>query len=281
MQQTCMPMDGKTRDPNCKPFIFHQQSFIKMKHNSLVQSLCALALLALSFSACDKKDPWAGTFKGEEATFGFGKAYTYVTNDNDGNPLEVGIAMDEAAFNNFNDMSGDAEVSLDYPEQAGETPFKHQFMGYAAHGHEPVMVYGLPHFDLHFYTSTEAERIAISPFDTVKANLMPTVEHFPAAYFPAGLVPQMGVHWIDPTSPEFNGSVFNSTFIWGSFDNKVTFLEPMISQQFIKDTHDYETDIKQPAKYDQPGKYYPTKYGFKHDHDKGEYHFYLSNFVRR
>lgn len=249
--------------------------------NSMFRNLAVLVALVLSISACDKKDPWAGTFIGEEGTFGFGKAHTYVINDNDGNPVEVGVSMDKAAFDNFNEMSGDTEVSLDYPAEAGETPFKHQFMGYASHGHEPVPIYGIAHFDLHFYTSTEAERTAITPFDTVKAALLPNAEFFPAAYFSAGLVPQMGVHWIDPTSSEFNGATFTSTFIWGSFDNKVTFLEPMISQQFIKDTHEFEVELKQPAKYDQPGKYYPTRYGFKHDHEKDVYNFYLSGFVRR
>lgn len=243
--------------------------------------LAAFFALAIAFSACDKNDPWAGTFVGEEATFGFGKASAYVTNDDDGNPIEIGVVMDEAAFDNFTELSGDAEVSLDYPEQAGKTPFKHQFMGFAAHGHEPVAIYGFPHFDLHFYTSTEAERIAITPFDTVKAAVVPSIDHFPPAYFSAGLVPQMGVHWLDPTSSEFTGATFTQTFIWGSFDGKVTFLEPMITKQFIASNHDFETAIKQPAKYDQPGKYYPTKQGFAHDSDKGEYRIFLSGFVQR
>lgn len=240
-----------------------------------------LLAVSMGFIACDKNDPWAGEYKGEEATFGMGKAYTYVINDDDGNPVEIGVAMDAAAFNNFTEMSGDAEVSLDYPEEAGRTPFKHQFMGFAAHGHEPLAIYGLAHFDLHFYTSTEAERQAITPFDTVKAALMPGADYFPAAYFPTGLVPQMGVHWIDPTSPEFSGATFNHTFIWGSFDNKVTFLEPMITKQFITDSHDFETDIKQPAQYDQPGKYYPTKHGFSHHPESGERRFFLRGFVKR
>ena len=247
------------------------------------KSIAAMLLLILGMSACkeDQKDPWAGTFVGEEATFGFGKARAYITNSEDGLPMEIGVVMDEAAFDNFTELSGDTEVSLDYPAEAGKTPFKHQFMGFAAHGHEPVTIYGLPHFDLHFYTSTEAERIAITPFDTIKAALTPAADYFPPAYFSAGLVPQMGVHWLDPTSPEFAGSVFNQTFIWGSFDNKVTFLEPMITKQFIADTHDFEGEIKQPAKYDQPGKYYPTKQGFAHDHAKGEYRIFLSGFVQR
>jgi len=252
-----------------------------MSIQTILKSLLLLSVFTIGFSSCKKDDPWAGTFRGEEASFGLGKAHTYITNDERGNPVEIGVVMTEAAFDNFTEISGDDEVSLDYPEEAGKTPFKHQFMGFAAHGHEPVMIYGVPHFDLHFYTSSEAERSAITPFDTVKAALMPSPDYFPAAYFPAGLVPQMGVHWIDPTSPEFNGAPFTQTMIWGSFDNKITFLEPMITHKFIVDSHEFEAALKQPLKYDQPGKYYPTIEGFSHDHEKGEYRFYLKGFVIR
>lgn len=250
-----------------------------MRVQTIFKTITVLFVFALV--ACDKSDRWAGTFTGEKTNFGLGKAHTYIINDNDGKPVEIGLVLDKNAFNNFTELSGDEEVSLDYPEEAGNTPFKHQFVGFAAHGHEPVAVYGLPHFDLHYYTSTIAERSAITPFDTVKAALMPGADFFPSAYFPTGLVPNMGVHWLDGTSPELSGTTFTQTFIWGSFDNKVTFLEPMITKKFIEDTKDFETDIKQPAKYDQPGKYYPTKQGFAHDHESGEHRFFLRGFVQR
>ena len=152
-----------------------------MKIPSIFKTVFTLLVLSLAFTACDKKSELAGTFVGEEATFGFGKAYTYVINDDDGLPIELGVAVDAAAFDNFNEMSGDTDVSIDFPAAASSTPFKHQYMGYAPHGHEPLMIYGLPHFDLHYYTSTEAERLAISPFDTIKAALLPSADYFPAA----------------------------------------------------------------------------------------------------
>jgi hypothetical protein len=252
------------------------------KIQPIPKTLSALLLASLGIFACgEKENPLSGEFKGDETTFGFGKAYTYIINDGDGNPSEIGVAIDADAFDNFTELSGDAEVSLNYPAEASQTPFKHQFMGFAAHGHEPVGIYDVPHYDLHFYTSTIAERSAISPYDTVKAANMPGPDFFPAAYVPTGLVPNMGVHWLDVTSPELNGSAFTQTFIWGSFDGKVTFLEPMVTRQFIMASHDFETDIKQPAQYDQPGKYYPTKQGFEHNHDKGEYRFFLKGFVQR
>jgi len=229
----------------------------------------------------DATDPLAGTYVGEEAAFGSGKARTYVTNDDNGDPVEIGLVIDEASFKGFASLSSDVYLSLDYPKQAERTPFKHQFVGYAPHGHEPVNVYDKPHFDLHFYTTTEAEREAITPFDTVKAQVVPTADFFPPAYFGTGLVPTMGVHWLDGTSPELAGALFTETMIWGSFNGKVTFLEPMITYKFIADNKTFEKDLKQPVKYEESGKFYPTKYGFTYDAQSKEYRIYLKSFVKR
>lgn len=253
-----------------------------MKINGLKHLSLAAVLAALSFAACKKDDPLAGTFNGTQTNFGSGKAWTYINNDDDGNPVEIGLIVDEAAFNSLDETTSDIALSLAYPKEATErTPFVHQFVGWNPHGHEPLGIYDLPHYDLHYYTTSEADRLAITPWDTVKAAISPSPDHFPAAYFPAGLVPQMGVHWIDGTSPELTGAPFEETFIYGSFDGKVTFWEPMIAKAFMQANATFEKDIKQPTKYDQPGKYYPTKQGFAHDTAKKEYRFYLSGFVKR
>ncbi|MEK7254471.1 MAG: hypothetical protein AAB316_06990, partial [Bacteroidota bacterium] len=115
----------------------------------------------------------------------------------------------------------------------------------------------------------------------VKANRLPAPEYLPAGHFAAGLVPQMGNHNIDLASPELNGQPFTQTFIYGSFDGKVTFLEPMITKQFITEQKNFEAAIKLPAKYEHTGKFYPTRYGFRYDAGKKEYQFYLKDFVQR
>ncbi|MFN0217048.1 MAG: hypothetical protein ACKVT2_22550 [Saprospiraceae bacterium] len=247
----------------------------------LTRTLLGIFALSLGLFACSEEEQLGGEFRGVETAFGFGKAYTYVINDDNGDPLEIGVALDKNAFDNFTSMSGDEDLSLDFPEAAGNTPFKHQYMAFAGHGHEPMGIYDVPHYDFHFYTSPHSERASISPFDTVKAALLPSADYFPQAYFPTPLVPLMGVHWLDGTAPELNGISFTQTFIWGSFDNKVTFLEPMITRQFILDQRNFETDIKQPAKYDQPGKYYPTKQGFSTNQASSERRFFLRGFVKR
>ena len=75
----------------------------------------------------------------------------------------------------------------------------------------------------------------------------------------------MGTHWLDVTSPELNGQPFTQTFIYGSYNGKVTFAEPMITLDFLKKTSSFERDIPQAAKVQKSG-YYPTKLNItKHD----------------
>jgi hypothetical protein len=111
-----------------------------------------------------------------------------------------------------------------------------------------------PHFDFHFYTTSQAERDAILPSDpqyAVKAAHAPPAAEVPQFYAsPAALlgippvvtaVPQMGMHWVDVRSPELQGMLghpeayrpFTKTFIYGAWDGRMTFMEPMITRAYI------------------------------------------------
>lgn len=88
----------------------------------------------------------------------------------------------------------------------------------------------------------------------------------------------MGSHWFDIHSPEFNGQVFTQTFLYGSYNGKVTFYEPMITLAFLKNTTTFERPIPTPAKFQQAG-YYPTVMRVvKHD---GVTEVVLDNFIYR
>lgn len=238
----------------------------------------SLAVL-LSLTAC-KKDK-SGTTLGETVNYQGSTLSTYITTDEDGHPQEIGFTIPEAAFTSFDALTADVDWSLDFPTGDNETPFVHMWAGYNPHGHEPLGIYDKPHFDFHFYMTSEASRLAISPADTLAgAKLLPEGE-MPANYINTGLVPTMGSHWIDVTSPELNGQPFTETFIFGSFDGKMTFYEPMITKSFIETKHNFEKAIPAASAYAFPGKYYPTKFGFKHDHEADAYHFYVSGFAKR
>jgi hypothetical protein len=230
--------------------------------------LSAIAAITL-FTSCKKDDAVKQTvFTGPVEKFQHGKAWTWYEEDNNGNPFRLAIAIDDAAMNSLDRSlpgggghSHENMLSLKLHSKVSNTAFMHVGLDWNPHGHEPEPIYGKPHFDFHFYMMSEAERLAIPPYqvDSVKFKNFPAPAYFPPTYInPGGGVPQMGAHWIDFTSPELNGAPFTQTFIYGSYNGKVNFYEPMITEEFIKTNATFERAIPQPAKYQKTG-YYPTK----------------------
>ncbi len=234
-----------------------------------MKKIFLLAFLASTlFTSCKKDDKTKdNVFIGPVQQFQHGKAWTWYEVDNNDKPLRLAVAIDEAAMSSLDRTTSDGEghhhennVVLKFHSKAA-TPFNHVGLGWNPHGHEPDFIYGLPHFDFHFYTITPEAVAAIPVYeaDSLKFKNTPAPDYFPPTYFnPGGGVPQMGVHWLDFTSPELSGATFTQTFILGSYDGKVTFYEPMITEQFILNNPAYERAIPQPAKYQTTG-YYPTK----------------------
>jgi hypothetical protein len=250
-------------------------------------------ITAALFASCKKDNENAknGIFKGPVVQVYSGKAWTWVQIDKSGNPERLAVTLTDAALNSVpvgghgngddHDHSHENSWTLQFHPKAGITPFNHLGMGWNPNGHEPEMFYGKPHFDFHFYMPSPAEIAAIPPYevDSSKFKNWPAPAYFPPAYFNAGGgVPQMGAHWVDATSGEFNGQDFTETFIYGSYDGKVTFYEPMITLEFLKANNNFERAVPQPAKYQKTG-HYPTKMKIvKHD---GVTEIILDGFVYR
>ena len=239
--------------------------------------LLSVLVLASLFTACKKDDEGKnGIFKGPEVKVHGGKAWTWFQVDSQGNPARVAVTITDKALNSVpaGDGSGHGHDmtenmwTLKFHPKAAATPFNHVGMGWNPNGHEPDHIYTIPHFDFHFYIPTPQEIAAIPPYEVAKEKFdnAPGAAYFPQTYInPGGGVPQMGAHWVDVTSPEFHGQTFTQTFIFGSFDGKVTFYEPMITLDFLKNNSNYERAIPQPAKVQKTG-YYPTKMRVvKHD----------------
>ena len=105
-------------------------------------------------------------------------------------------------------------------------------------------------------------------------------EFVPAGYIQTpGGVPQMGAHWVDPTSPELNGQPFTSTFIYGSYDGAFTFMEPMAAVSYLQSKPDTTMAVKLPSHYATPGAY-PTTYGVSFDAGAKEYRITLGGLVQ-
>jgi hypothetical protein len=231
----------------------------------LIFSMLIVSVLA----GCTKNttDP-NPTYKGTEQVLGSGKAYTWVKFIGD-NPSSIGVTFTKGALDNL--PHGGTAIVLSLPTEAvGKTPFDHVMLDYLHTGHEPPGVYDVAHFDVHFYMQTLAERKAIPPYPLAptKFDNLPPTGYMSSAYIrlPAG-VPEMGVHWADPTSQELTGKgKFTETLIQGSFDGKFTFIEPMIAWEYLKTRPTFTKNVPLPAKFSKAG-YYPMKYSIKQDGD--------------
>jgi hypothetical protein len=83
-------------------------------------------------------------------------------------------------------------------------------------------------------------------------------------------VEDMGVHWVDSLAPEFHGSKFTSTFIYGFYQGHLTFMEPMATREWLQTKPNSDADIKQPQTFEKAG-YYPTTLHYDYDEKNAEY----------
>ncbi len=250
--------------------------------------------VAVTLAACGGGgDDGPRTFEGASKSLGQGTAHSWVTVDAQNRPQAIGITLTESTLQGLpsTPVAGPAaaEVTLPLPAEAAPTGIDHITVEWNPQGHEPDPIYGVGHFDFHFYQITEAARNAIVPSDpdfAAKAARFPSAAYVPAGYVPppgdpaANTVPQMGMHWVDPTSPEFSGKPFTATFIHGAYDGRFTFMEPMVAKSFLDTKPDYVRDLPQPAKWAVAG-YYPTRYRVTYDAQSRVYRIVLDSLVRR
>ncbi len=192
-------------------------------------------------------------YKGNVEQFKNGKVRSWYQEDDNSKPMRIALSIDDDAMNSLDENEESVVINLNPKAEA--TPFKHIWMNWNPHGHPPLGVYNVPHFDFHFYEISSAERQTF--VDLALMDISPDPDYIPAGHLGVDPVPQMGKHFIDLSSPEFNGGSFTQTFIYGSNNKKVIFMEPMITVAFLNATTGYTRSIPQPAKYQKSG-YYPT-----------------------
>ena len=224
----------------------------------------------------------SGTFFGPTVPVASGSARTYVTLDRVGVPIELGLALTEAALIDL--PAGAGEFVFDLPAQASATPFKHAVINWMPMGHPPAMVYSVPHFDFHFYMISRSERDAIVLGDAAldaKMVRQPAAEFVPVGYAAGMASVGMGLHWNDPEAPERKGEPFTKTFIYGSYDGAITFGEPMVAKSYLETKPAaVVTPLKLPAQYAARG-FQATSYTVGYDATTKEYRIALSGLVSR
>jgi hypothetical protein len=250
---------------------------------------------------------------------GFARAYVLYDRQAGGVPVEVGVALDERAMDglpapnpNLHAMPASSHEHLDNHVYMlslpgdGAPPFNFIELDWNPGGHEPPGIYDEPHFDFHFYLVPPAEREAIVPSDPEfqrKADMLPPEAQRAPFYAmaappgaPAPAVPLMGVHWIDVRSPELQKMFgkpeawrpFTTTFIYGSWEGRFHFLEPMITRSYIMskkgasnpEVRDEIIAIPTLGEVGAPG-YYPDSYRIAWDADAKLSRIALTNLERR
>jgi hypothetical protein len=246
---------------------------------------------------------------GAPVRVGNGRARTYiVTNQRNGRaPLEVGVTLDERAFEGL-PAEGMNMFDLTLPSQ-NPTPYRFVELDWNPHGHEPDGVYSVPHFDFHFYTINPAERNAIDPaalgdsaYQTMAGNLPPEAErsqfYVPLSppQGPVVAVPRMGAHWADLRAAELQGAFghpenfrpFTTTFLHGSWNGRFIFDEPMVTRAFILGRKSATTEAARDsviavsgAQQYRPAGYRPVAYRVAYGAREREYRIALTQLTLR
>lgn len=209
-----------------------------------------------------KKADKTRTFYGPAAEVGDGVARAWVKENLQGNPIEVGLTLSAEALENL--PQEHAGFVLPFHPNKGKRFYNHILLGWEPHGHEPEGVYTIPHFDVHFYITSVEDREAIE--GQLEPDIMPDVQYIPQDFVMLpGIVPQMGAHWADALAPELpwnGGALFTHTFIWGSHHGEFTFMEPMLTRDFLISLTGepaVAAVVKQPLAYQRDG-WYPSHY---------------------
>ena len=253
--------------------------------------------LALISQSCNKN--WQDYFnpdgisdhvyRGPIVKMGNGQVRAVFTLSPTGVPQKLSIEMNDAALQGLTQDPTDFAHSmfmLSVPQKVKDlTPFNHLMINWNPKGHPPFEIYGVPHFDFHFYEMSENAQMMIPEYNDQTAatfDKAPAQGFLPSSYVASpGGVPQMGKHWIDPSSPEYHGSLFTKTFIYGTYNGVVTFYEPMITYDYISAGTQSSTAFDQPKYFSPDQKYYPTKYEITRDASKHTHTVSLTDFVWR
>lgn len=211
------------------------------------------------------------TFVGERVAVGRGTAHSWVQVDGNGTPIAMGITFSEAAL--FGLPTAVTEWVLPLPRQVAVPPYDHATIDWRPRGHIPPGIYDRPHFDYHFYLITRAQRdqITVRGVNLERVMEPPGSEFIPEGYVPEPTgEPRMGRHWANAAAHEFHGQPFTRTFIYGYYDGRLAFVEPMVTREFLLGRPNLSEAIQVPAAYHREG-YYPTSYTVRYLPQTREY----------
>lgn len=259
----------------------------------------------------------SSSVEGPAVAVGNGTARLFVDLGPQGEPRRLGITLTEEALTGLathmnttsrcfdknadghvahGECLGDYQAELTMPASAANlgVPVRWATVNWNPEGHMAPAppVWSAAHFDFHFFIAEPAliNGIRTGPCaefihceDFARASTPLPKEHLPPDYIDVGAaVASMGNHLVDARDPELADPTlgFSRTFIYGAYDGKLIFLEPMVSHAFLSSRPEQCTPLRTPEAYADAG-YYPTSYCVRYDAASRTYQVTLEGLVRR
>ena len=196
------------------------------------------------------------------------EAKAWVSVNKKGNPIAVGVSLPDAILS----LNSEPKIfTFHLPTDVKVAPYDHIDFNWNPMGHPPMDIYTTPHFDLHFYMICEQDQAKIDGKFPPYMDPAPALKYIPEAYAHGpGVEPNMGSHWVDVLSPEFNGKAFTRTMIWGTHSGKVIFVEPMFTLKYLNTKPKEIIPMRQPSAFEKSG-FYARNYSFKYDENHKMY----------
>lgn len=256
--------------------------------------------LGTTASAQERFPPSERTHWGRPKGLGNGVVSTFLTLSQSDAPRFLGLWFTEDALDGLPEEQSKEEHGLTVPlPQTATNAVNIEWVtvGWNPEGHVPAGVYDVPHFDFHFFLVEQEEveqEIPPGSCDTdddgtadfgVSCDVQERgVEPLPDVQRPDGYVstdetvPFMGNHWVNQNAPEFNGKRFTHTWIYGSYDGQLNFIEPMITREVLMNLRGREiTDVPTPEAFPEAG-FYPTQYVIRYLRRQDAYAVFLRRF---
>lgn len=237
-------------------------------------------------------NPSGTTYFGNNVILGKGHIRTYVTLDKAGQPLDAGVEFTEAAISTVDMPMKHSGMHCNtynlrfHPNATKSLPYDHVSLDWAQMGHGPTDVYDVPHFDIHFYMVNPEVQMAITTDRSYpvgpEAFTFRGPNNIPFSYFPGPFVEMMGTHWIkkdDFYQIMFNRAPFKHTFIYGTHEDNLVFIEPMITLETLRSRENIITEIDQPQNFPVANKFYPGNYAITHNAKTKVHRVSLQNFM--
>ncbi|HSM60318.1 MAG TPA: hypothetical protein VK849_05950 [Longimicrobiales bacterium] len=169
------------------------------------------------------------------------------------------------------------------PDQARRAlGLDHLGINWEAHGHPPPP-FMTPHFDFHFYNTSQGRVQAIDCSDLAKPARLPEGYELPDIVHPeAGMlvglcVPAMGMHAM-PAEDVAGTELFGGSMVVGYYRQAPIFFEPMLSQALLMKRADFT--LPMPVVEDLPeGVRYPRAFRAEYDAEGQRYRFIFGGFA--